>query len=119
MSLTGDIREPWPRQHRCTVRLLAQREDHRDDVQIAVGDQVVAVPWKAAQNVRGHLVGSRHPTIAMKFAAQESGENVLLTPEEEPIVLMVVRVCMQRSDEHARDLLPLRNALRDDLERRS
>jgi hypothetical protein len=88
-----------------------------DIVQIEVGDQVVEISWKTSQRLRGLFVGAGHHAIARKFADKGTSALVAVDETERNDLLGAVRVCMQTgSDEQARELLPLRNALRADLE---
>ncbi len=89
----------------------------REFFRIAIGGEVIEVPSLAAHNVRGALVAMRAHDIARKFAVEDD-DIVLLARSDEHAVLGAVTACMkQGSDQRARDLLPLRNALRADLRR--
>jgi hypothetical protein len=84
-------------------------------IQVVVGGKTVEVPPRAARTVRGGLVGSRAHETAGKFSQEHDGP-VVLSDHEQVAVLKVVFACMQSgSDQRARDLLPLRKALREHL----
>jgi hypothetical protein len=86
-------------------------------VRIAIGGEIVEVPSKAARDVRGALIGMKAHGIARKFAVEED-EIVVLARSDERAVLGAVSASMkQGSDQRARDLLALRNALQAELGR--
>ena len=87
-----------------------------DTVHIQVGDQLLEISWKTSQQLRGLFVDAGHHSIARKFADKGKSAPVVLDPAEKEDLLGAVRVCMQMgSDEQARELLPLRNALQADV----
>jgi hypothetical protein len=78
---------------------------------------VVEISWKSSQHLRGLFVGAGHHAIARKFADKGTSAPVVIDETERNDLFGAVRVCMQTgNDEQARELLPLRNALRADLE---
>jgi hypothetical protein len=89
-----------------------------ETIRVAIGSQVVEVPSKAARSLRGALVGARQHAVARKFVLEGDEVPVVLGRNEETAVLHAVWACMQQgTDKLGHDLLPLRNALRADLER--
>jgi len=89
-----------------------------ETIRVAIGSQVVEVPSKAARSLHGALVGARQHAVAHKFVSERDEETVVLGHSEETAVLRAVRACMQQgTDKLAHDLLPLRDALRADLDR--
>lgn len=89
-----------------------------DTVRIQTADQLVELPWKTAQKLRGELIGAGLHSIARQFADKGTSAPIVLGDAEKNDLLGMVRdVCMKVvSDEQARDLLPLRNALQAELE---
>ena len=86
-------------------------------LQVVVDGKTVEVPARAARTVRGGLVAGRAHETAAKFSQGHDGP-VVLSDHEQVAVLKVVFACMQSgSDQRARDLMPLRMALREHLGR--
>jgi hypothetical protein len=77
--------------------------DHRD-------------PWKLSQQLRGELISEGQHPVADEFAKKGTSAPVVLDRDGKEALLHVVWIRMQvGSDEDARNLLPLRNALRADV----
>jgi hypothetical protein len=87
-----------------------------DIVRINAGGRDVEISWKLSQRLRGGLVGARNHEVAQEFTNKGTSGPIVLDRAGKRALLWAVFVAMQEgSDQQARDLFELRNALRADL----
>lgn len=84
---------------------------------MATTDQVVEIPWKTSSSCAEELISAGLHSIERQFAAKGTSAPIVLDRAQKKDLFGIVHVCMKvLGDEQARELLPLRNALLDDVE---
>jgi hypothetical protein len=87
-----------------------------DEVRITADGRDVEISWKRSRQLRGGLVGARQHEVAKEFRNKGTSRPIALDRAGKRALLGAVIAAMkQGSDEQARDLVELRNALRADL----
>jgi len=85
-------------------------------VRVATNEEVIEIPWKLSRTLRGNLVGAREHSVAREFANKGTSAQIVLDRAgKEALLGAVFQAMKEGSDEQARHLVELRNALRADL----